>query len=137
MLCLEKKLQSSIESTFDWKASCFLCPKTAEIKYSTVARVETLPLIETLTKCCISRGDEWGDEVHSHLMSCNDLVAEEAIYHVSCMNRFRLQIKSENKRGRPLHSTTMRNFQRNCQWLEEESDSKHYQKFTARGRRLG
>ena len=121
-----KKLRSSTESTFDWKTSCFLCTKTAEHKYSTVARVETLPLIETLTKRCISRGDEWGDEVHSRLMSCNDLVAEEAIYHISCMNRFRLQIKSENKRGRPLDSTMMENFQKICQWLEEEGDSELY-----------
>ena len=55
-----KRLRSSIESIFDWKTNCFLCTKKAMRKYSTVARVETLPLIETLIKRCDSRGDTWG-----------------------------------------------------------------------------
>ena len=121
-----KRFRSSIENTFEWKTDCFLCTKKALQKYSTVARVETLPLIETLIKRCDNRCDAWGNAVHSRLTSCNDLVAEEAIYHISCMNRFRLQINKSHKRGRPLDSTRMENFQRVCQWLEEEGDSELY-----------
>ena len=94
--------------------------------YSTVARVETLPLIETLIKRCGSREDTWRDAVHSRLNSCNDLVAEEAIYHISCMNRFRLQTNKNNKRGRPLDATMTMNYERICQWLEEEDDCELY-----------
>ena len=89
-----KKLRSSTENTLDWKTSCFLRTKAAEQKYSTVARVQTLPLVEMLIRRCMDRGDDY-------------LVAEEAIYHISCMNRFRLQINRANKRGRPLDSTMM------------------------------
>ena len=51
-----KRLRSSIDNTFDWKTNCFLCTKKAMRKYSTVARVETLPLIQTLIDRCESRG---------------------------------------------------------------------------------
>ena len=60
-------------------------------RHSTIARVETLPLVKTLINCCLNPGDIWGNEVYTRLLSYNDLVTEEAIYHISCMNRFRLQ----------------------------------------------
>ena len=71
-------------------------------------------------------GIHGGNAVHSRLKSCNDLVAEEAIYHISCMNRFRLHTNNSNKRGRPLDSTRTENSQRVCQWIEEEGDSELY-----------
>ena len=55
-----KRLRSSIDNTFDWKTNCFLCAKKEMRKYSTVARVETLPLIQTLVDRCESREDRWG-----------------------------------------------------------------------------
>ena len=55
-----KRLKSSIENAFDWKMNCFLCGKKAVRQYSTVARVETLPLLNTLINCCQEKGDEWG-----------------------------------------------------------------------------
>ena len=36
------------------------------------------------------------------LLTCNDLVAEEAVYHNSCMNRFRLEKMNSGKKGRPV-----------------------------------
>ena len=65
--------------------------------------------------------------MHTHLLSCNDLVAEEAIYHIFCMNRFRLQKNTSDKsRGQPIDPTMRRNFEWVCQWLEKEGDSELY-----------
>ena len=59
--------------------------------------------------------------------SCNDLVAAETIYHISRMNRFRLLKNTCDKSsGRTIDSTTMRNFGRVCQWLEEQGHSDLY-----------
>ena len=72
----KKRLRSSIEKFFDWKMDSFLCARKAIRKYSTVERVETLPLVKAFINCCLNC-DIWGNEVHTHLLSCNDLVAEE------------------------------------------------------------
>ena len=107
--------------------NCFLCAKKAIRKYSTVARVETLPLVKTLTDCRLNRGDIWGNKVHTRLLSYNDLVAEEEIYHISCMNRFRLQKNTSHRSSeQPKDPTMMRNFKRERWWLEEEGDSELY-----------
>ena len=96
--------------------NCFLCTRKALRKYSTVVKVEAFPLVRTLINCCLNQGDIWGNEVHTRLLSCSDLLVEEAIYHISCMNRFWLQ-KNTNYRssGRPIVPAMMRNFERVCQ----------------------
>ena len=83
----KKKLRSSITGSFDWKSCCFLCSKAAERKYSTVFQVRTLPLLKTLTSHCENRDDDWGRDVQGRLLTCNDLVAEEAVYHITCMTK--------------------------------------------------
>ena len=86
-----------------------------------------MPLVKTLISCCLNRSDIWANEVHTRLLSCNDLVAEEAIYHISYMNRFRLQKNTSDKSsGRPIDPVMRRNFERVRQWLEEKGDSELY-----------
>ena len=121
-----KKLRSSIDISFSWKSCCFLCNKKAERKYSTVVQVRTIPLLSTLIAHCNKRDDEWGKQVQGRLLTCNDLVAADAIYHISCMTSFRLQTQSSNKRGRPANTAMMENFNRIRVWLEEEADSDLY-----------
>ena len=57
--------------------------------------------------------------MRNRLDSCVDLVAAEAIYHISCMNRFRLVRYIEKPSGRPVNTTMMENFLKVCQWLDE------------------
>ena len=118
----KKRLRSSYsaEPVFNWKNNCFLCNKKADLRYSTVKKVETLPIKTRLLECSRERADKWGAEVHDRLNSCIDLVAEEAIYHIVCMNRFRLMKFAKDKSsGRPVDETQMENFQKVCQWLDE------------------
>lgn len=91
----------------------FLCTKKEIRKYSTIAREETLPLVKNLINCCLNQGDIWGNEVHTHVLSCNDLVAEEPINDVSFMNCFWFQKNtSDRSSGQAIDPTMMRNFEK-------------------------
>src|SRR5690349_13913584 len=49
-------------------------------------------------------------------MSCNDLVAEEAVYHRYCHRSFFRVVKHESC-GRPLDSNKSETFEKLCNWL--------------------
>ena len=120
-----KKLRSSTDNSFNWKEHCFFCEKQADFKHykrESVNKVMTLPLRESLIACAIERDDEWGNEVLGRLGTCNDLVAEEAVYHSVCMTKFRLKRKSEKQRGKPVDNILSDSFIRVCEWLEKEGD---------------
>ena len=62
----------------------------------------TLKVKERVLKRALERDDEWGKTVESRLLSFNDLLAEEAIYHKACMDKFCLSKTSVyEKPGRP------------------------------------
>ena len=120
------RLSNDERTLIDWKTCCFICGKNGDKRYSTVIPVRTIPLRETLLKRCDERGGEWGEEVRQRLLTCNDLCAEEAIYHNKCMTKFRLKVSSSNKKGRPKNATMMDNFAKVCNWLEDKSDCETY-----------
>ena len=77
-------LHNNCKETFgilDWKINRFQYQKKPIRKYSTVARVEPLPLVKTLINFCLNRDSVWGNEMHTLLLSCNDVAAEEAFCH--------------------------------------------------------
>ena len=119
----QKKLRSSVRCRFYWKSKCFLSTKNADKKYSTVSRVEILPFVKTLIEQFLKRDDNHGKEVHFRLSNCNDLVAEEAIYHVTYMTNFRLWMPSGKKRRRPIDTNTSENFKKKFVCLEKATDS--------------
>ena len=92
----------------------------ADKRYSTVIPVRTILLHSTLFH--FERNDEWGEEVQKRLLACNDLCAEEALYHDKCMMKFQLRVTSSYKKGRPNNAVMMENFAKVCNWLEETSD---------------
>ena len=87
----------------------------------------TLEVKESVFKRASERDDEWGKTVESQLLSSNDLVAEEAIYHNACMGKFRLSKPSAyEKPGRPVNTEMFYGFEAICTWLEEEGDCDFY-----------
>ena len=64
------------------------------------------------------RNDEWEKEVYGRISACIDLVAEEAVYHLTCLGKFNNKTGSD-KVGRPV------NFEMLCEWLED-GDCKLY-----------
>ena len=125
-----KKLRSSQDiSGFDWKFHCFLCCGKIDnnnIARNPIAKVQTLPIRDSLIKRAEERNDDWGNQVLGKLLTCNDLVAEEAIYHLVCMNKFRLERLNPGKKGRPVNSTMMDAYGKVCYWLENETDCELY-----------
>ena len=96
--------------------------------------VRTLELKSSILQSSEKRGhDEWALTVSSRVQSCNDLVAEEAIYHKSCHethDRFHLRKPmtgdSDNPpleaAHRPLDMTKQASFLTLCEWLETQTD---------------
>ena len=73
------------------KTLCFFCEITINKDYKSskeFSRVMTLEVKERVLKRASERDDECGKTVESRLLSSNDLVAEEAIYHKACMGKF-------------------------------------------------
>ena len=111
-------------SKFDYKMHCFLCEKKILVRNrqrNKFCFVETLEARDSFKELALHRGDEWGLEVLGKLEACNDLVAEEACYHIDCYNNFRyFNKKSSNplKRGRPENKYSSNAFDKTCSWLE-------------------
>ena len=91
-----------------------------------IVKVQTLPIRDCLIKRAEERNDDWGNQVFGKLLTCNDLVAEEAVYHLNCMNKFRLERFDAGKTGRPINTTMMDAYDKACCWLENESDCELY-----------
>ena len=67
-----------------------------------VRKVQTIPLRDQILEDANKRNDSWGCEVIYRLQNCYDLVAEEAVYHSTCLSKFRKVPKCLIKAGRPL-----------------------------------
>ena len=113
-----KRLRSPLETAgFQWSLNCFICSGLIDkhnLKRHPVAAVMTIPIREKLIKQAQGRKDDWGQTVLGRLLSCHDLVAAEAIYHLNCMTKFTLHIYTSEKRGRPVHSEMMYPFETVC-----------------------
>ena len=83
----------------------------------------TIPFKERLIFACQKRDDEWGEEVRRRVTNCNDLVAVEARYHISCNERFLGKHSTfKSPSGRPTDSDCLENFELVCEWLEAEGE---------------
>ena len=121
-----KKLRSSMDQKFEWKNHCFLCGETDDCHHPDRESFSKVMTLEVLLQCAERRNDLWGQNVKDRLQSCNDLVAEEVIYHTACMHRFKFNKKTDKNVGRPVDTALMDGFEKICHWLEEEGDCELY-----------
>ena len=87
----------------------------------------TIKLRKIVLERAKERGDEWGIKILAKMESCIDLVAEEAVYHSSCMGE--LLLNKENRRptaSRPINSEMVEAFQKLCSLLENSMDCEIY-----------
>ena len=83
----------------------------------------TIPFKERVMFACQKRDDEWGEEVRRRVTNCNNLVAVEAPYHISCNERFLGKHSTfKSPSGRPTDSDCLENFELVCEWLEAEGE---------------
>ena len=122
----KKKLRSSLESTcFQWTEDCFLCSEKIDnynLKRESISSIMRLSIRDKLIKRANERSDEWGERVLQKLLSCHDLVPEEAVYHNVCMNKFRLDRLTAEKREGRINQGMNDAFKKVCLWLENEAD---------------
>ena len=89
-------------------------------------QVEILPLYFNIIECVKARNDDWAKAVLTRLGTSNDLVAEETVYHNSCMAAFNLNKVGRNVRGRPEDPIMTDVFQHICDWLGNTAESEVY-----------
>lgn len=121
-----KRLRSSIDASFTWKFCCFLCGKLVVKNKEKFHEVQTLPLYINVIEWAKERNDDWGEAVTTQLGATNDLVADEAIYHTTCMASFKLNKVKGNNVGRPQDPIMGESFERICEWLENTAESDLY-----------
>ena len=109
-----------------WKTLYFFSEKTINKDYKSskeFSRVMTLEVKEIVLKRASERDEGCGKTVESRLLSSNDLVTEEAIYHKACKGKFCLSKTSVyEKPGRPVNTEMFNGFEAICAWLEEEGN---------------
>jgi len=88
-----------------------------------ISHVETLEIRASILQCCAKRCDTWGMEVQSHLNTCNDLVAVEAVYHKACYAAFSVMQSTPSKQsnsatpGGKVSEAKFETFETLCSWL--------------------
>ena len=81
----------------------------------------------SMIKCASERKDDWGQAVLDRLGTCIDLVAAEAVYHLSGMADFKLnQVGGSGVRGKPRNSGMTNALDKICDWLENSEESEVY-----------
>lgn len=120
---------------FNWKESCFLCFNTCQEDGRNTQRnpfrlVRTIEMKDNILNRCNKRGcDEWAMKVMTRVNSCNDLVAVEARYHISCNKKFYSSNISHNDSvgsGRKTDDNKLNAFLQLCNWLDQECELELY-----------
>ena len=122
-----KKLRSSNAHIFNWKTDCFFCDKLCDKRRGNFSEATTLPLRNKVIDHARRRTDDWGRKVLSRMEGCVDLVAEEAVYHASCMAEFCLNEKNVHVSvGRPADKDMVEAFEQFCDYFESALDCEAY-----------
>jgi len=125
-----RQLRLSVRA-FHWKKKCFLCCEVVNYHSSfenSFHRVSTLDFHGIFLRHCEDRlqlmeTDDWSLDVKGRLLSCCNLVAEEAVYHTYCYKRF----TTGKSRDMCSHGsvTVMQNaFNSVCDWMEFSCENK-------------
>ena len=104
-----------------------MCSKKVDIERNrhrdNIHQVETIEAREYFISQSRLRNDEWGNTVLTRLLSCFDLVAEEAVYHSSCRLSYNKRANETGRKGgRPISQLKNDAFEKLCEWFEFEGN---------------
>ena len=86
----------------------------------------TLPSWQSVLKTCDQRNGKWAYRVQMRVLDCQDLVASEACYRITCIGRFSLN-KNQNSSDATTAEQSVCNAKQEsfdilCKWLESEAE---------------
>ena len=84
----------------------------------TVQEVRTLQICVNAFQKRNKRNDKFARSVQGRLLTCIDLVAEEAVNHKLCYQKFLSNEGESNPVGRPFNADSNNAFNKLCSWLE-------------------
>ena len=84
-----------------------------------VQEFRTLQIRANALQKCNQRNDEFAGSVLGRLQTRIDLVAEEAVYHRTCYQKFLSDEGESNPIGRPFNVDSDNAFNKLCLWLEQ------------------
>ena len=116
-----------------WKEHCFLCATAVTLdKCCHEAKnnhaVRTLEMRKNILDTGHRRNDPWSLQVIGRVEACNDLVAEEAVYHKQCYSNFvtggrnAKDDSDDDHNGQRAFEERVENFDILCTWLESPCD---------------
>ena len=129
-------LQSLVES-FSQKTKCFFCIETATVDrkqsfavqsahLAAIRSVCTFEITETVINNCRVRNDDLSLTVLGRWQSCCHFVAEDAVYHNTCLSHL-LQNKNlaatRSDSGRPQYAVMCEVFEQICDLLESSCEN--------------
>jgi len=128
---VQSKLLRSSSQPFDWKAECFFCSKLSHVadKLLWPKGCTDIGDLENALEMCakrlsLSKSDVVALEIHHCLMTCSDLVAEEAVYRRKCHADFFLfPSPTACTVGHPLLEDKEEGFEKLCYCLKDTADS--------------
>ena len=111
---------------FDWKTNCFMCSKQTIINArhkdgNHAIEVRELQIRANALQKYNKRNNEFARPLQGRLQTCLDLVAEEAVYHSACYQKFLPNEDESNPVGRPFNADSNNAFNKFCLWLESEA----------------
>ena len=84
-------------------------------------------LRNTVLERAHKRTDDWGKKILARMKGCVDLVAQEAVYHASCMAKFCLNDDTVNSSvGRPTDKDMIEAYEKFCDHFENSMDCEVY-----------
>ena len=92
---------------------------------NTIPKDDPEATLEYYKSNLLDRTDEKSLKILTRLSGCSDLPAVEARYHHDCRSEFQLSMitsPEKNPRGRPNGKIQKENFDRLCDWLENEGE---------------
>ena len=134
-----KKTRASQGSSFNFRTNCFLCGNCLTDREITHQDYVSVLCKDKEVDISLKRAiegrkyDRWAIEVQGRLASCNDLRAEDAVYHRACNSNFRTGKdrpkyydqdlnSASKKRGRPSDQTKENAFAKVIDYLIQNDE---------------
>lgn len=124
--------RSSTPAVFNWKENCLFCADRCvnderHPDRKKIALCQTMQYREELLEKFKSRSDSFAETLRARLLSCYDLPAAEARYHIVCRNRFNIKSDQQISSNETDQSSTVKETKQKRSTKGSQTDGKFQQ----------